>query len=116
LTTWTSTSPPSTTIASACLCDHHGTSCARIAPTWQPNHNYVDLGYLQHGFFDHRKCALELGYLDIGTKDYHPHELVVDFYMLIKTTFKRRLNYKTLTESETTKRFTIRRKTSHFDV
>jgi hypothetical protein len=32
--------------------------------------------------------------------------------MLIKTTFKRRLNYKTLTESETTKRFTIRRKTS----
>jgi hypothetical protein len=32
--------------------------------------------------------------------------------MLIKTTFKRRLNYKTLTESETIKHFTIRRKTS----
>jgi hypothetical protein len=31
--------------------------------------------------------------------------------MLIKTTFKRRLNYKTLTGIETTKRFTIRRKT-----
>jgi hypothetical protein len=31
--------------------------------------------------------------------------------MLIKTMFKRCLNYKTLTESETIKRFTIRRKT-----
>jgi hypothetical protein len=32
--------------------------------------------------------------------------------MLIKTTFKRRLNYKTLVETKTTKRFTILCKTS----
>jgi hypothetical protein len=36
--------------------------------------------------------------------------------MLIKTTFKRRLNYKTLEETETVKRFTILRKTSFNDV
>jgi hypothetical protein len=36
--------------------------------------------------------------------------------MLIKTTFKHRLNYKTLEETETVKRFTILRKTSFNDV
>jgi hypothetical protein len=36
--------------------------------------------------------------------------------MLIKTTFKRRLNYKTLEETETVKHFTILRKTSFNDV
>ena len=44
--------------------------CACSSIDTQPNHNYVDLGHLQHGFFDHGYCALTLGYLDIGTKGY----------------------------------------------
>jgi hypothetical protein len=64
-------SPPPTTIASMHLRHHHGTPCAPAAPsTWQPDHNYVDLGHLQHDFFDHGYCALTLGYLDIGIKGY----------------------------------------------
>jgi hypothetical protein len=34
----------------------------------QRSHNYVDLGYFLHGFFEHDNCALQLGYLDISTK------------------------------------------------
>ena len=44
--------------------------CACSSIDTQPNHNYVDLGHLQHDFFDHGYCALTLGYLDIGTKGY----------------------------------------------
>ena len=36
----------------------------------QPDHNYVDLSHLQHGFFDHGYCALTLSYLNISTKGY----------------------------------------------
>jgi len=71
LTALTSASPPSTTTASTRLRHHHGAPRAPAAPsTWQSDHNYVDLGHLQHGFFDHGYCALTLGYLDIGTKGY----------------------------------------------
>jgi hypothetical protein len=42
-----------------------------VAPsTRQPDHNYIDFGHLQHGFFDHAYYAHMLGYLDISTKGY----------------------------------------------
>jgi len=79
-----SASPPYTTIASTHLRHHHGASCAptasyaRPSRHRRPDYNYVDLGYLQHGFFDHNFCALALGYLDIGTKGYnHMSSLLV---------------------------------------
>jgi hypothetical protein len=93
LTMSTLASPPSTTTTSTHLDRHHGASCAPAAPpTRQPNHNYVDLGYLQHGFFDHNNRALKLGYLDISTEGYHLHELLVSFYskpsICIATSFR----------------------------
>jgi len=72
-----SASPPSTTIASTHLRRHHGASCAptasyvRLSRHRRPFHNYVNLGYLQHSFFDHTFCTLAFGYLDIGTKGYN---------------------------------------------
>jgi hypothetical protein len=47
LTASTSALPPPMTTASTRLRHHPGASCAPAAPsTRQPNHNYVDLGYL----------------------------------------------------------------------
>jgi len=69
------------TTASTRLRHHHGAPCAPVAPwTRQPDHNYVDLDHLQHGFFDHGYCALTLGYLDIGTKGYHVACGVIGFF------------------------------------
>jgi hypothetical protein len=71
------------TTASTHLRHHHGASCAPAAPsTWQPDHNYVDLSYLQHGFFEHGNCALRLGYFNIGTKGYHLHESSKVFFLV----------------------------------
>ena len=44
--------------------------CACSSIDTQSDHNYVNLGHLQHGFFDHGYCALTLSYLDIGIKGY----------------------------------------------
>jgi hypothetical protein len=72
-----SASLPSTTIATTHLRHHHGASCAptasyvRPSRHQRPDHNYVDLSHLQHGFFDHSFCDLALGYLDISTKGYN---------------------------------------------
>ena len=52
-----------------------------LAPsTWQPNHNYVNLGHLQHSFFDHSYCALTLGYLNNGTKGYRLAWRLIGFF------------------------------------
>jgi hypothetical protein len=75
LTASTSASPPPMTTASTRLCHHHGASWAPAAPsTGQPDHNYVGLGHLPHGFFNYGHYTLTLSYLDIGTKGYALHE------------------------------------------
>lgn len=66
LTASTSASPPHV-IASTCLLHHSVASHVLEAPPTQTDHNYVDLGYLQHSF------AFKPSYLDIGTKGYHPY-------------------------------------------
>jgi hypothetical protein len=60
------------TTASTRLRRYHDAPCVPVAPsTRQPDHNYVDLGHLQHDFCDHGYCALTFGYLDISIKGYH---------------------------------------------
>jgi hypothetical protein len=52
-----------------------------VAPsTRQPDHNYIDFGHLQHGFFDHAYYAHMLGYLDISTKGYRLARGLIGFF------------------------------------
>jgi hypothetical protein len=77
--------PPSTMTAPTYLCHHHDSSCAHAAsygpPSWyqQPKPQLHRPRLRHHGFFD-QTCALILRYLNIGTKGYHSHELLVGFY------------------------------------
>ena len=44
----------------------------------RPRQLTIDHGYPTHDFLDH-SYSLQFGFFDIGTKGYHPHELLAGF-------------------------------------